>query len=89
MSSQTDIQKRLRRIEGQVRGIMQMVEDDRYCIDIIHQIQAARAALARVEETVLKHHAETCIQDAIESGNTQEQNQKIGELLELISKSRR
>lgn len=89
MSKKTNIQKRLRRIEGQIRGIDKMVEDDRYCIDIIHQIQAARAALGRVEEAVLKHHAETCIQDAIDSGNTHDQNQKIDELLDLISKSRR
>ncbi len=89
MSAQTDIHKRLRRIEGQVRGIMQMVEDDRYCIDIIHQVQAARAALGRVEEAVLQQHAETCIQDAITSGNSKDQGQKIAELLDLISKSRR
>lgn len=89
MSTQTDIYKRLRRVEGQVRGITQMVEDDRYCIDIIHQIQAARAALGRVEEAVLQQHAETCVKDAIKSGTKADQNQKIEELLDLISKSRR
>lgn len=88
MSKKTNIQKRLRRIEGQIRGIDKMVEDDRYCIDIIHQIQAARAALGRVEEAVLHEHAETCVRAATETGNTKVQQEKIAELLDLISRSR-
>lgn len=88
MTEKTQIYKRLRRIEGQVRGITKMVEDDRYCIDVIHQIQAARAALGRVEEVVLHQHAETCVQSAIKSGNESDQQEKISELLDLISRSR-
>lgn len=89
MSGSSNIQKRLRRVEGQVRGISQMIEDDRYCIDIIHQVQAARAALGRVEEAVLHQHAKTCVLSAIESGSAADQSEKITELLDLISKARR
>lgn len=89
MHKKTDIQKRLRRIEGQIRGITQMVDDDRYCIDIIHQIHAARAALGRVEDAILHQHAQTCVQAAIQSGDSGAQSEKIDELIDLISKARR
>ena len=56
-SAQHRIVDRLRRVEGQVRGIAQMVEDDRYCIDILHQLQAVKSALARAEDEILKNHA--------------------------------
>jgi DNA-binding FrmR family transcriptional regulator len=75
---------RLNRIEGQVRGITRMVEDDRYCIDILTQIQAARSALARVETELLKNHLHHCIEGAIVSGNASEQRKKAGELIELL-----
>ena len=54
-SAQQRIVDRLRRVEGQVRGISQMVEDDRYCIDILHQLQAVKSALARAEDEILKN----------------------------------
>ena len=73
---------RLRRIEGQVRGVAQMVADDRYCIDILHQIQAVRAALAKVESSVLKSHAACCVRVAIASGNAEEQRVKFNELID-------
>ena len=63
---------RLKRIEGQVRGISQMVVDDRYCIDILHQVQAVKSALAKVESTILRDHASCCVADAIASGLTAE-----------------
>src|SRR3546814_3112200 len=69
--------KRLARIEGQVRGIARMVEEDRYCIDVITQIQAVRAALRRVEEEVLKDHVEHCVEHAIASGDGDEQRRKV------------
>jgi CsoR family transcriptional regulator, copper-sensing transcriptional repressor len=81
--------KRLSRIEGQVRGLARMVEQDRYCIEIITQIAAARAALARVEEEVLQEHISHCVEQAIASGNTAEQRQKVAELMELLQKARR
>jgi len=81
--------RRLNRIAGQVRGISRMIEQERYCIDVLQQLQAVKAALARVEDAVLKDHAATCVESAIASGDEREQRQKFGELVDLISKSRR
>jgi len=81
--------KRLKRIEGQVRGLCRMVEQDRYCIDIITQISAARAALRRVEEEILHDHVATCVDHAIASGNKAEQRRKIAELMSVVSRSDR
>ncbi len=81
--------KRLSRIEGQVRGLLRMVEEDRYCIDIVTQIAAVRAALRRVEEQVLHDHINHCVEHAIVSGNVAEQRRKINELMEALSRSSR
>jgi len=81
--------KRLRRIEGQVRGLARMVEDDRYCIDIVTQISAVRVALRRVEEEVLRDHVAHCVEGAIASGNQAEQRRKIAELMEVIERADR
>ena len=83
------LQNRLSRIEGQVRGIRRMVEEDRYCIDVLTQIQAVRAALARVESEMLKNHLSHCIESAIVSGNANEQRKKAGELIELLDRAGR
>jgi DNA-binding FrmR family transcriptional regulator len=80
---------RLRRIEGQVRGVTRMVEDDRYCIDILTQVQALRAALSRVETEILKDHLDHCIEGAIVSGDRAEQRRKAGELIELLERAGR
>jgi DNA-binding FrmR family transcriptional regulator len=82
-------QKRLIRIEGQVRGLSRMVEDDRYCIDIVTQISAVRAALRRVEEEVLRDHVAHCVEHAITSGNKADQREKIAELMAVIGRSDR
>ncbi|KIZ40100.1 MULTISPECIES: metal-sensitive transcriptional regulator [Rhodopseudomonas] len=82
-------QKRLGRIEGQVRGISKMMEEGRYCIDIVTQISAVRAALRRVEEEVLKDHVSHCVEHAISSGNKADQRQKIAELMDVIGRSNR
>ena len=63
-----------------------MIEEERYCIDILQQMQAIRVALARVEDAILKDHAATCIESAIASGNEIEQRAKFSELVELMSK---
>jgi len=76
--------KRLNRIEGQVRGIGRMVGEDRYCIDIVTQIAAVRAALKRVEEEVLKDHVAHCVEHAITSGDQDEQRRKVTELLDVL-----
>jgi DNA-binding FrmR family transcriptional regulator len=77
---------RLRRLEGQVRGVARMVEQDRYCIDVITQVQAVRAALKRVEEEVLKDHVGHCVEHAIQSGNAKEQRQKVAELMDVLGR---
>ena len=77
---------RLSRIEGQVRGIARMVKEDRYCIDILIQMQAIKAALKRVEEQVLKDHAAHCVAHAIKSGSAKDQTQKFSELVDLFSR---
>ena len=80
---------RLNRIEGQVRGLARMVEADRYCIDIVTQIAAVRAALRRVEEEVLRDHITHCVEHAIVSGNAAEQRRKIAELMDVLSRTAR
>ena len=77
---------RLRRIEGQVRGLVRMVEEDRYCIDVITQVQAVRAALKRVEEEVLRDHVAHCVEHAIQSGDSREQRKKVAELMHVLGK---
>jgi CsoR family transcriptional regulator, copper-sensing transcriptional repressor len=88
-ASKGQLQKRLARIEGQVRGISKMVDEDRYCIDIVTQISAVRAALRRVEEEVLKDHVSHCVEHAIASGDKADQRQKITELMEVIGRADR
>ena len=81
--------KRLQRIEGQVRGIARMVDEDRYCIDIVTQIAAVRAALRRVEEVILRDHVAHCVDHAIASGNKADQRRKIEELMHVVSRADR
>jgi CsoR family transcriptional regulator, copper-sensing transcriptional repressor len=81
--------KRLSRIEGQVRGIARMVEEDRYCIDIVTQVSAVRAALRRLEEEVLRDHVAHCVEYAISSGNKADQRRKIEELMDVVSRADR
>ncbi|HOY76424.1 MAG TPA: metal-sensitive transcriptional regulator [Hyphomonadaceae bacterium] len=73
--------KNLNRVEGQVRGIAKMVEDDRYCIDVVTQIEAARAALARIESDLLRQHLGHCVHRAMNSKNASEQEKVIEELV--------
>lgn len=87
--SKEAILNRLGRIEGQVRGVRQMVADDRYCIDILHQFQAVKAALARAESEILKDHAACCVSEAIASGDAAEQRAKFNELIDLFDKVKR
>ena len=87
--AKTSCLKRLSRIEGQVRGLARMLGEDRYCIDIVTQISAVRAALRRVEEEVLRDHVAHCVEHAIASGNTSEQRQKVAELMDVLARSTR
>ncbi len=88
-STRTACLKRLSRIEGQVRGLAGMVEKDRYCIDVVTQIAAARAALTRVEELVLKDHVAHCVEHAIASGDRGEQRRKVAELMDVLGRVQR
>ena len=81
--------KRLNRIEGQVRGLSRMVEEDRYCIDVITQVSAVRAALRRAEEEILRDHLSHCVEHAIASGNKADQRRKISEIIEVLGRSTR
>jgi DNA-binding FrmR family transcriptional regulator len=81
--------KRLNRIEGQVRGVARMLEDDRYCIDVLTQLQAVRAALSKVEAEILKDHLGHCIEGAIVAGNASEQRKKASELIALLERAAR
>ncbi len=85
----TSVQKRFSRIEGQVRGLSRMIEEDRYCIDIVTQIAAVRAALRRAEEEILKDHVAHCVEHAISSGNKTDQRNKIAELMDVIGRAER
>jgi DNA-binding FrmR family transcriptional regulator len=88
-TAKASCQRRLSRIEGQVRGLARMVEDDRYCIDIVTQIAAVQAALRRVEEEILRDHIGHCVEHAIVSGDAGEQRRKIAELMDVLSRSSR
>ena len=85
--NKTGLLNRLKRIEGQVRGVAGMVEDERYCIDVLTQLQAIRAALTRVETEMLKDHLDHCIESAIVGGDQAEQRRKAGELIELLHRA--
>ncbi len=89
MSDNKSTIRRLNRIEGQVRGVVRMLEEGRYCIDVLHQIQAVKAALARAESEILKDHSASCIEEVIASGNVTEQREKVSELVDLFDKLKR
>jgi DNA-binding FrmR family transcriptional regulator len=84
----TKLLNRLNRLEGQVRGIGRMVEEERYCIDILTQMQAVKAALAKVENQLLRDHLHHCIEGAILSGDKKQQRKKAAELVELLERAK-
>jgi len=79
----------LRRIEGQVRGVQRMVEDRKYCIDILNQIYAIKGALGRVEERILEKHFQHCVTQAVRGSSEKNKQQKLNEILKLIRQTRR
>ena len=87
--AKTSTVKRLSRIEGQVRGLARMVDEDRYCIDIVTQIGAVRAALRRVEEEILRDHVAHCVEHAIKSGDKGDQRRKVAELMAVMGRAAR
>lgn len=77
---------RMRKIEGQARGIVKMMEDDRYCIEILQQFSAMEAALRSTKMKVLEIHTNHCVEEALTSGNKADQREKIAELVNLFGK---
>ncbi len=78
--------RRLNIIEGQVKGIQRMIEDEKYCVDILIQLSAVKAALGKVGAIILKRHVESCVVDAIESGSEENMAEKIEELVQVFSR---
>ena len=85
----TSVNNRLKRIEGQIAGIRRMVEDDRYCVDVLTQTSAVVSALRGVEDLVMQNHLKTCVTDAIRGEDESEQQEKIDELMSVIGKFRK
>lgn len=85
-TSKKKILARLRRIAGQVEGIAHMLEEDRYCVDVLLQIGSARAALGQAGKLVLRAHVETCVSEALTSGRPGDRKQKLDELMEVFAR---
>ena len=77
---------RLRRIEGQVQGIQRMVEEEKYCVDILLQLTAVEGAVEQVQRLLLGRHIESCVAEAIRSGSTRDRQRKVDELLDVFSR---
>ncbi len=77
---------RLKKIAGQVAGIQRMVEEDRYCVDVLHQVAAVESALDRVGHLMLASHVETCVTSAIKSGKPRDRQEKLDELMDVFSR---
>ena len=86
---QGDLIRRLRRIEGQIRGLQKMVEERRYCVDILTQIDAATAALARVQDRILESHLNHCVAEALEGEDRGARREKVDEVVTLLKQYRR
>ncbi|MBC7186233.1 MAG: metal-sensitive transcriptional regulator [Calditrichaeota bacterium] len=80
---------RLRKIEGQIRGVIRMVEEQRYCIDILTQIAAVQGALRRVHENILERHLRSCVYESLATGANEDRTRKIEEIIELLRKAPR
>lgn len=80
------ILQRLARVEGQVRGVSRMVEEERYCVEVLDQVLAIKRALSAVERLMLKDHADACIENAITSGDADDQRRKFRELVDIYGK---
>jgi DNA-binding FrmR family transcriptional regulator len=88
-ATKTRVVVRLRRIEGQVGGLLRMVAEDRYCVDVLTQINAVRAALHKVEEEILRDHVAHCVANAFASGDVIDQRQKVDELVATVGRMTR
>jgi DNA-binding FrmR family transcriptional regulator len=80
---------RLKRIEGQIRGVQKMIEDKRYCIDILTQLSSIVGAIKAVEENILDRHLKGCVQHSFTKGNKLDRGQKIDEVIDVLKKFRK
>ncbi len=80
--------RRLQSVEGHVRGIQRMLEEDKYCIDVIKQVEAVQAALAKINQLILENHLRTCVTTAIRGDDPDRREAVIGEILEVFAVSR-
>ena len=87
-SHKTQVQGRLRRIEGQIRGVEKMVDEDRYCIDVLTQVGAVKAALDAVALLLLQDHTEHCVVEAIQAGDGSTKVRELNEAVERLVKGR-
>lgn len=87
--TQRKVDARLARIEGQIRALRKMIADDRYCIDVVRQVQAAKSALASLESVVIDDHVETCVQHALQSGAVSDRREKVTELVSILTGRRK
>ena len=86
LTEEKDLLKRLNRIEGQVRGVKAMVEDERYCVDILNQVSAVQAALNSFSKVLLSNHIKTCVVDDIEAGNGEEAVEELCKTIQKLMK---
>ena len=80
---------RLRRIEGQIRGVQKMIEEKRYCVDILTQLTSIVGAIKSVEENILERHLKGCVHQSFTKGNKDDKAQKVNEVIEVLKKFRR
>ncbi len=86
VAAKATLVRRLRRVEGQVRGLQRMVESEASCVDVLHQVAAARAALAQVGRALLAGHVERCVAEAVRSGSRRARDRKVAELLGVLGR---
>lgn len=82
-----EISKRIKTIEGHIKGVGRMIEDDAYCIDIIRQTQAIQAALVKVNNLILDHHLNHCVITAVKGDDVKEREKKLSEIVEIFNAS--
>lgn len=87
--TRTNVTRRLSRIEGQVRGVAKMVNDDRYCVDIVRQVQAIKAALSSLETVMLDDHLENCVESALKGNSLKARREKVEELVAVLGGRRK
>jgi DNA-binding FrmR family transcriptional regulator len=87
--SHRDDLARLRRIEGQVKGVQKMIAEDRYCIDILTQLDAVSGAIRKVSEHILQRHLRSCVHDSLATGPRADRERKIEEIVDLLGRFRK